>query len=277
MQGKTVRCPACKRVFQTPAQPAAPVATQVEQPAAPETPSQESGGLITTATPALPPTQRTPGPASDSSEKVAPARALPLQPSTADPTADSSPGEEVELLPEAIQVDAPLESMTSAAPGDLWFGRSRAFQARSIVRAQPENTILFVVAEGCLLLSLIAVFLPWVSVSMFGVTVSVSGLQTGGLGIVQLCLSLGVGIFLGVAFGTKHPKLFGISAWIAAGWGVLGFLWRLLNLFTLYREFPIMGGGSINSGSGLFLSLFALLAVAVTCMFMAIWRLMNKG
>src|SRR5207248_3165663 len=106
----------------------------------------------------------------------------------------------------------------------------------------------------------IGVFLPWTtlpaSVSVGGggggggkglkLDLAVPGMPTSSsgidvtAGIIQLVLSLGVAIFCGVALGLKNRMLFQISVYVAAGWGILGLLFRILTFLTLNSGIPEM-------------------------------------
>jgi hypothetical protein len=158
---------------------------------------------------------------------------------------------------------------------------------------QGLSQILFFVGAGCLLLSIIAVFLPWATLPSTitgpgGKSVSLEGLQTLGLktsssgieapaGVIQLILSLGVGIFAGVAFGMKNRMLFNISIYVAAAWGIIGLLMRILTLLTLNSGIPPMMGDmlKLSPGIGLWIAIISLLGVAGTFGFIAILNLMG--
>jgi hypothetical protein len=85
---------------------------------------------------------------------------------------------------------------------------------------------------------------------------------------------------MGVALVLKNAKLFGISIYVAAGWGILGALWRLVDVIRVSGSVPpeaaalgVTGGAAI----GLYLSLIFLLAVAGTCGFLAVKQIMKKS
>ena len=102
-----------------------------------------------------------------------------------------------------------------------------------------------------------------VGASGFGISISVSGMDTGMTGLMQLMLAPLALAFIIVAVAMNNDMLFKISAWVGGGVGALLGLWRLLNLFG--------GGAQI----GLFLSLVFGLLAGGTLMFIAIMRLVK--
>jgi hypothetical protein len=155
------------------------------------------------------------------------------------------------------------------------------------------SQILFWVGIGCLGLALISVVLPWITISMMGVSASASG--TGEFtfqALTQLVLSLGALVFALVAlFALKNASLFNIAVYVAAGWGVLGFIWRIIDLIVTIpgRGRVATGGGmpggdqlakalgdlgpKVSAGFGVYISIIALLGVAGTFGFIAFQKL----
>src|SRR5439155_14215890 len=82
---------------------------------------------------------------------------------------------------------------------------------------------------GCLGGLVLFTFFPWISIGVGEFSASAIGVRLG-IGVLQLLLSLGAIAFVVVAIVLNNAQLFNISPLTPGSWGVLGALWRLINV-----------------------------------------------
>lgn len=133
---------------------------------------------------------------------------------------------------------------------------------------------LLCVALGCLFLLVIFILLPWNHVwhpDQFRRRTWV-GLLTAG-GALSFFLTLAVLGFFVTVVSLRHLFLFEFALWALAGWGVLSFLWRLIEIIAAFGS----DGDLIwSAGLGLYLSLAVSLGAAGTAGFVAVYRLVGQ-
>jgi hypothetical protein len=103
--------------------------------------------------------------------------------------------------------------------------------------------ILFFVGATFLVLLAISTFFPWVTINLFGMSTSASGLSGGFVGWLILILSLLLAVFAVVAFFVLNSLIFKISLWSSFGWGLVAALLTLLNIING------PGGATIQTGA----------------------------
>lgn len=112
-----------------------------------------------------------------------------------------------------------------------------------------KQRLAVIIAAG---LGLVSLFLPWASLSMFGVSYSVNGLQAGGPGYIMLVVFVVAGVFAFLGDDRTAP-IDASKVKIVAGVAALGVLMMLYQLLA--------GIGFSYAGLGAYLAFIAALAV----------------
>ena len=163
----------------------------------------------------------------------------------------------------------PDSSVTHVPPdsgGGLWDAIQRKGRIYELDRAS-----LRILSCGLVALALLSFssFLPWASLSSGFFRLNLLGVQTG-VGLFVLFLSLGVGIFVGVAFALQRLA-FEISVYTGAGWGLFASLWLLVSIVN------VASTGLVVLGVGLCFAFLCSLGVAGTFGLVAIHLLRRRA
>lgn len=142
----------------------------------------------------------------------------------------------------------PIPEAPRAPAGPAFLDNVTRFLAANGVSG--VNFILLLVGLGCLALFLITVLFPWLGMSGGGLSFSRLGIQLG-VGIINFLLVLAVLFLLVFAVLMAWSKLFDYALWTATN----------LAIFIALHLLGMLGSGA---AWGIFISLFVMLAAAVT-------------
>ena len=166
----------------------------------------------------------------------------------------------------AVPSYAPPPDVPPDSGGGLWDAIQRKGRIYELDRAS-----LRILSCGLVALALLSFssFLPWASLSSGFFRLNLLGVQTG-VGLFVLFLSLGVGIFVGVAFALQRLA-FEISVYTGAGWGLFASLWLLVYIVN------VASTGLVGLGVGPCFAFLCSLGVAGTFGLVAIHFLRRRA
>jgi hypothetical protein len=178
------------------------------------------------------------------------------------PSSTAVPSHAPPPIPPLDPQGRPDSSVTDVPPDSgrgLWDAIGRKGRIYELDRAS-----LRILNGGLVALALLSFssFLPWASLDRGFLSGTILGVQSG-VGLFVLFLSLGVGIFVCVAFALQRLA-FEISVYTAASWGLFASLWLLVNIVNIASR------RLAGVGIGLWFAILCSLGVAGTFGFVAI-------